>query len=83
MTLTHTIEDLEGFEFLVDFEFHKELDGMIVFDGAWSVLNVLDADGIGVEWYDMPKADQMVHRWLAAGGEDRLYSIAERQLANA
>jgi len=79
MTLTHTIEDLDGLEFTVDFEFHRELDGMIVFDGAWTIVTVIGDDGDNVDLCYLPKADQMVHRWLSNGGEDRLYAIAERE----
>lgn len=80
MTLTYTIEDLEAHEFVVDFEFHVELDGQFVFDGAWNILSVNDADGIGVEWFDMPKADQMVHRWLTNGGEDKIYAEVNKRI---
>jgi hypothetical protein len=82
MTLIYTIEDFEGFWIKVDFEFHKELDGMIVFDGAWTVYGVLDGDDntYGVTPLDV---DQIVHRWLYSGGEDKLQIVAEREFANA
>jgi hypothetical protein len=80
MILRHIIEDLDGLEFTVAFEFHRELDGMLVFDGAWEIETIVGDDGDYVFPSDLMNPDQMVHRWLSSGGEDIIYAAAEREL---
>ena len=72
MTLTYTIDDLNGIEYVVDFEFHRELDKMIVFDGAWTIISTSEP-------LAMPSlADLTIQHWLSQDGEAIIYSAAER-----
>lgn len=79
MRMAHTIEDLEGLEVTAIFEFHREIDGQIVFDGAWDILSVIGDDGEDVtDQIDDDKINGMIIRWLGEGnitGEDKLYTI--------
>lgn len=77
MTLVHDIEDLNGIDYKVAFEFHKELDGQIVFDGAWTVLDQS-------EELAMPSlVDFVIGNWLKNGGEEQIYRHAEREYSYA
>lgn len=74
MKLRYTIEDLNAVDYVVDFEFHRELDGQLVFDAGWDIVEIS-------EELAMPAiADQAIQAWLSNGGEDLIYIAAQREL---
>lgn len=76
-TIRYTIEDVQGLDLIVDFTFHRESDGSIVFDGAWTIFETVEYDGdyaIHMGGGD----DNLVQLWLSKGGEDKLYSYVNR-----
>lgn len=80
MTLPFTIEDLDGKDYLVHFEFHRELDKKLVFDGAWTIQTVIEHESNGSFTYRPPffLDDGRVAIWLENGGEASIYIEAER-----
>jgi hypothetical protein len=79
MVLNHTIDDCEGLEINADFSFHRELDGQIVFDGAWSVNSVLNADYENItDEIDDETVTSLITNWLAKRGEDEIYREAQK-----
>lgn len=70
-TINYTIEDCLGFgyDINVDFAFHEELDGQLVYDGAFTIQWI--DDGIGP--IDVDEFDVYVLEWL----KEREYLIYE------
>lgn len=82
MKLRYKIEDLEGYDFVVEFEFHKQGDGVWCFDGAWDIIEIWTTDYEDQECItgEVTNADQIVHRWLSQGGEDLIDIRAQKEL---
>jgi hypothetical protein len=86
MRLDYEIEDLDGLDYSVSFEFHKECDGMIVFDGAWTIKEIKELvylDGSDeAEWRMIEPTDEydiVLLKWLSDKGEDKIYVAAEKE----
>lgn len=79
MTLPYEIQDLDGTDYLMSFEFHKELDGQIVFDAAYTIQMVIDIDGK----MRASNSDDYVAiaKWLSNDGEDLIYAKAQKRFA--
>jgi hypothetical protein len=81
MKLKHTIEDLNGIEYVVEFEFYKTYDGQIVYSCGFNVLKstVFDDDVEIVINGEMTGDQAAILDWLSAGGEDTIYSLAQKK----
>jgi len=80
MKLRYTIESLGFCDYIVDFEFHKELDGQIVYDAAFTIISAIEYDPNLGELIHLPNEidDQIVLKWLSSN-EWKIYSAAERE----
>lgn len=81
MTLRYTIESLGLCDYVVDFEFHRELDGQLVYDAAFSVIQVVNYSRPYKRIYPQPGTyfDDDILKWLSNGGEAILYEAADRE----
>ncbi len=87
MILNYVIEDCDGLEITAGFEFHRELDGQLVFDGAWDIISVIGDEGEDITtWVDESTITRLVLSWLSTPkgpakwtGEESIYSAAYRE----
>ena len=72
MVVRYIIEDMNGtgLDVTVDFEFHRELDGQIVYDGAFTIR--WTEDGKMMQFMDLDYLIPDVIRWMA----DNEYRVA-------
>lgn len=80
MILPYEIRDLDGRDYLVHFEFHRERDGKPVYDSAFTTQAVIGyGDDEQMVWYTpTPEDDSRILDWLSSGGEATIYIEATR-----
>lgn len=78
MQVRYTIAEIGTCDYIVDFEFHKELDAEIVFDGGWDIVLIKDWDN--PDEYIQPNVehDEVIKEWLKKN-EWRIYVKARKE----
>lgn len=76
MKVRYTIEDCQNsaLDIEVEFEFHREIDGELVYDAAFTVISA--DDGQTIRFNQANRYDSLVLAWLE-DNEFRIYEAAE------